>query len=87
MKRVVLSLALVFFLIQRSLVAQELKEEMLPQIEIEPTVVEEPPVARKPKKDSNLQNWLFAGGSLISATIAIVIVSLNQGAHASSTTQ
>lgn len=41
--------------------------------------LEEASVA-KPRNDSNLQNWLFAAGSIVSATIAIIVVSLSEGA-------
>ena len=41
--------------------------------------LEEAPAPR-PKEDSNLKNWLFAAGSIISASVAIVVVSWCQGA-------
>ncbi|HEX2582508.1 MAG TPA: hypothetical protein VHL30_00130 [Chlamydiales bacterium] len=34
----------------------------------------------KPVNKSELQNWLFAGGSLITAALAIVLVAWNPGA-------
>ena len=40
--------------------------------------LEEAPAPR-PKEDSNLKNWLFAAGSIISASVAIVVVSWCQG--------
>jgi hypothetical protein len=33
----------------------------------------------RPRNDSNLQNWLFAAGSIVSATVAMLIVGWSQG--------
>ncbi len=35
----------------------------------------------RPLNDSNLQNWLFAAGSIISATVAMLVVGWSQGRH------
>jgi hypothetical protein len=40
--------------------------------------------ALKPKDDYNLKNWLFAAGSVISATVAIIVVSLSPGSSPNS---
>jgi hypothetical protein len=37
------------------------------------------PPPKKPVNSSELQNWLFAGGSLITATIAILLVAWSPG--------
>jgi len=43
----------------------------------EDEVVMTPPP--KPVNKSELQNWLFAGGSLIAAAIGVILVALNPG--------
>ena len=75
MKKIILSLMLVSFL-----TAEETKETQVEPIEIEVqenNIAEAPP--QRKMKSSDMQNWLFAAGSIVCATAAIVVVSLNQG--------
>ena len=50
--------------------------------EDETEIMEEIPIQApppKPYKDLTAQNWAFAGGAVVAATIGIVLVALNWG--------
>ena len=85
-KKTILSFVLATYLSQSALFAQESIQPIT--YAAEPSSQQEvQPASNKPKKDSNLQNWLFAAGSIVCATIAIVIVALNPGSSVSQTSQ
>ncbi len=95
MKKIMTTLLLVTFLCNNSLCAADGREDQTEQEETEVMEgkqteaplqeigMEEAP-ATKPRDDSNLKNWLFAAGSIVSATVAIIIVSLCPGSAPSS---
>ena len=73
MRRLVLFLTLTSFLC-----AQEVEDGAVDEV---PPTAEAEAMAPPPTKTStDTRNWIFAAGSIVAATIAIVVVSLNPGA-------
>lgn len=57
--------------------AQVFAQDDTPDVEEEESVMLPPP--RKPLNSAEVRNWIFAGGSLLAATLAIVFVACNPG--------
>ena len=79
-KKFITTLMLVSFICYQPTFADEVTPVTEEQTEtpMQEIGLEETPALR-PKEDSNLKNWLFAAGSIISASVAIVVVSWCQG--------
>jgi len=85
-RNIITTIMLVSFLCNQPIFAQDATpktelqepEEEQTQTPMQEIGLEEAPAPR-PKNDSNLKNWLFAAGSIISASVAIVVVSWCQG--------
>jgi len=74
MRRLVLFLTLTSFLC-----AQEVEDGAVD--DVPPTAeAEAMPPPSPPKNSTDRRNWIFAAGSIVAATLAIVVVSLNPGA-------
>ncbi len=79
-KKIITAILLVSFVCNQSTFADEVTPLTEAQTEtpMQEIGLEEAPASR-PREDSNLKNWLFAAGSIISASVAIVVVSWCQG--------
>jgi hypothetical protein len=61
--------------------AETAEEQTAPEVTAEPTG-QAAMVATKSGQENNWQNWVFVGGSLVAAGIAVLVISLDSGSHA-----
>ena len=76
MKKAISLITSISLLFSAPLIAQEETKVATEETEDDDFFVPPPP---KPIDRSEMQNWLFAGGTILCATAAVILVALNPG--------